>query len=90
MNKGELIEAISVKAEISKKDASKALEAICDSISETLTQGDKISLIGFGTFETRQRASRKGRNPQTGQEVIIPAKKAPVFKASRTLKEAVN
>lgn len=90
MNKGELIEAISVKTNMSKKDSQAALEAICESITESLVNGEKVSLIGFGTFETRTRAQRKGRNPQTGAEVIIPAKKAPVFKASKVLKESVN
>lgn len=90
MNKSELINAMSVKAEISRKEAQQALDAICDSISEALASGDKVSLIGFGTFEVRQRAERKGRNPQTGAEVVIPAKKAPVFKASKTLKESVQ
>lgn len=90
MNKGELIEVISTKTNMSKKDSQAALDAICESISEALTRGDKVSLIGFGTFETRARAQRKGRNPQTGAEVIIPAKKAPAFKASKALKDAVN
>ena len=90
MNKGELIETISAKTKMSKKDSQAALDAICESISEALTKGDKVSLIGFGTFETRARAQRKGRNPQTGAEVIIPAKKAPAFKASKALKDAVN
>ena len=90
MNKGELIEAVSAKTKMSKKDSQAVLDAICESISEALTKGDKVSLIGFGTFETRARAQRKGRNPQTGAEVIIPAKKAPAFKASKALKDAVN
>ena len=90
MNKGELIEAVSAKTKMSKKDSQAVLDAICESISEALTKGDKVSLIGFGTFETRARAQRKGRNPQTGAEVIIPAKKAPAFKASKVLKDAVN
>ena len=90
MNKGELIEAISNKANISKKDSQVALDAICESITQALVQGDKVSLVGFGTFEIRTRAERKGRNPQTGAEVIIPSRKAPVFKASRVLKESIN
>ena len=90
MNKTELIAAIAAKAEISKKDAEKALNAFVGTVEEALTKGEKIQLVGFGTFETRQRAARKGKNPQTGAEVMIPAAKVPVFKAGKALKDTVK
>lgn len=90
MNKTELIETVIEKAEISKKDATKAVEAIFDSISETLKKGDKVQLIGFGNFEVRERAARKGRHPQTGKEIDIPASKVPAFKPGKQLKDMVN
>ncbi len=90
MNKAELISAIAANAEISKKDADKALAAVLDTITDVLAGGGKVQLVGFGTFETRQRAARKGKNPQTGAEVMIPAAKVPVFKAGKALKENVK
>ncbi len=90
MNKAELIAAIAANAELSKKDADKALAAAINTITETLAKGGKVQLVGFGTFETRQRAARKGKNPQTGAEVMIPAAKVPVFKAGKALKENVK
>ena len=90
MNKAELIAAIAAKAEISKKDADKALAAMLATVTEELKAKKKVQLIGFGTFETRQRAARKGKNPQTGAEVKIPAATVPVFKAGKALKETVK
>ena len=90
MNKTELIEKIAVGAELSKADAKKALEATIEAIKNALVEGDKIQLIGFGTFEVKERAARTGRNPQTGKAIEIPASKNPVFKAGKTLKDAVN
>lgn len=90
MNKAELVAAIAANAEISKKDADKALTAALDTITSVLKGGGKVQLIGFGTFETRQRAARKGKNPQTGAEVMIPAASVPVFKAGKALKETVK
>ncbi len=90
MNKAELIAAIAANAEISKKDADKALAAAINTITDILADGGKVQLVGFGTFETRQRAARKGKNPQTGAEVMIPAAKVPVFKAGKALKENVK
>ncbi|MBE7025714.1 MAG: HU family DNA-binding protein [Ruminococcaceae bacterium] len=90
MNKAELITAIAAKAEISKKDADKALAAALDTITDVMKAGGKVQLIGFGTFETRHRAARKGKNPQTGAEVMIPAANVPVFKAGKALKETVK
>lgn len=90
MTKAELIANVAEKAEISKKEAEKVIAATIDSIKEALVKGDKLGIVGFGTFEIRDRASRKGRNPKTGETLDIPASKAPAFKASKTLKEAVN
>ncbi|EOD00349.1 HU family DNA-binding protein [Caldisalinibacter kiritimatiensis] len=91
MNKSELITSIAEKSGLTKKDAESALNAFMKSVEEALTSGDKVQLVGFGTFEVRERKARKGRNPRNPQEVIdIPASKAPVFKAGKTLKEAVN
>ncbi len=90
MNKAELIAAMAQDAEISKKDAEKALAAALGTITDTLAKGGKVQLVGFGTFETRQRAARTGKNPQTGAEVKIPAAKVPVFKAGKVLKETVK
>ena len=89
MNKSELIAALAGKAELSKKDAEKALNAFVDVVNETLAKGEKVQLIGFGTFEVRERAARKGRNPQTGKEIKIKAAKVPAFKAGAALKAAV-
>ena len=91
MNKTELVAAIAKKTELSKKDAEKALKAFTDVVAEELKKGEKIQLVGFGTFETRDRAARQGRNPRNPEEVIsIPASKAPVFKAGKGLKDKVN
>ena len=90
MNKAELITAMSEKAELSKKDAEKALKAFTDVVAEELKKGEKIQLVGFGTFEVSERAARTGRNPQSGKEMKIPASKAPKFKAGKALKDLVN
>lgn len=90
MNKTELVAAIAEQAEISKKDAEKALKAFVDVVSEQLKKGDKVQLVGFGTFEVSERAAREGRNPQTGKTMKIEACKAPKFKAGKALKDAVN
>lgn len=90
MNKPELITTISEKAGLTKKDAGLALESFIDSVIETLSKGDKVQLVGFGTFEVRERAARKGRNPQTQEPMDIPASKAPAFKAGKNLKDVVK
>lgn len=90
MNKTELVDAIASSAEITKTQANKALDAFLEAVTDTLKKGDKVVLIGFGTFETRKRSARKGRNPQTKKEITIPASTAPVFKAGKKLKDAVN
>ena len=90
MTKAELINLIAEKGEYSKKDAEKALSTVIDSIGETLEKGEKISLVGFGTFEVRDRAAKEAINPLTKEPVHVPAKKVPAFKAGKALKEAVN
>ena len=90
MNKTELIAAVAEKAELSKKDAEKAVKAFTDVVTEELVKGEKVQLVGFGTFEVSERAARTGRNPQTGAEMEIPASKAPKFKAGKALKDMVN
>ncbi len=90
MNKTELVEAIAKQAGLSKKDAEKALKAFTDTVGKTLKKGDKVQLVGFGTFEVTKRAARTGRNPQTGAEMKIKASKAPKFKAGKALKDLVN
>lgn len=90
MTKVELVASIAEKADITKKDAEKALSATIDAITEALSSGDKVQLIGFGTFEVRDRAARKGHNPKTGKEIQIPASKSPAFKAGKALKDAVS
>lgn len=90
MNKTELIATIAEQAEISKKDAEKALKAFVDVVTEQLKEGEKVQLVGFGTFEVSERAAREGRNPQTGKTMKIAACKAPKFKAGKALKDAVN
>ena len=90
MNKTEFIAAVAEKAEISKKDSEKALKAFVDVVTEQLKAGDKVQLVGFGTFEVSERAAREGRNPTTGATIKIPASKAPKFKAGKALKDAVN
>ncbi len=90
MNKAELINAVAEKAGLSKKDAELAVNAVIDSITETLAKGDKVQLVGFGGFEVKERAARLGRNPRSGEEIQIPASKMPVFKAGKALKDAVS
>ncbi len=90
MNKTELVAAIAEQTELSKKDAEKALKAFVDVVTEELQKGEKIQLVGFGTFEVTERAAREGRNPLTGATMSIPASKAPKFKAGKALKDAVN
>ena len=90
MNKTEFIAAVAEKAEISKKDSEKALKAFVDVVAEQLKAGDKVQLVGFGTFEVSERAAREGRNPQTGETMTIAACKAPKFKACKALKDAIN
>jgi len=90
MNKAELVVAIAEKTELSKKDSEKALKAFIDVVTEELKKGEKVQLVGFGTFETSERAAREGRNPQTGKTMQIPASTVPRFKAGKALKDAVN
>ena len=90
MNKSELIAAIAAKTGSTKKDAEASLNVFVEVVTETLVKGDKVQLVGFGSFEVRKRAARKGRNPQTKEEIKIPASKAPVFKAGKALKDLVN
>lgn len=90
MNKAELIKSISEKGDITRVDAEKALNAFTESVEEALVNGDKVQLVGFGSFEVRERAERKGRNPQTKKEITIKASKAPVFKVGKALKDMVN
>ena len=90
MNKAELIAAIAAKTGATKKSAEEAVNAFVEVVTETLKQGDKVQLVGFGSFEVIKRAARKGRNPQTKEEIKIPASKAPKFKAGKALKDLVN
>ncbi|NMA95233.1 MAG: HU family DNA-binding protein [Clostridiales bacterium] len=90
MNKSELITAMAEKGDFTKKDAEKALNVFLETVTEALAREERVQLVGFGTFEVRHRAERKGRNPQTREEITIPASKAPVFKAGKTLKDTVN
>ncbi|NLO88791.1 MAG: HU family DNA-binding protein [Clostridia bacterium] len=90
MNKSELISAVAEKADLTKKDAEKAVNALFKSIEEALARNDKVQLVGFGTFEIKERAARVGRNPRTGEEIKIPATRVPSFKAGKALKEAVS
>ena len=90
MNKSELVSAMAEAAGITKGEADKALDAFTDTVTETLKKGDKVSLVGFGTFSTSERAARKGRNPQTGAEIQIAARTVPKFKAGKGLKDALD
>jgi len=90
MNKAELIAALAEKTGETKKSAEATLNAFVEVVTKALTKGDKVQLVGFGSFEVRKRAARKGRNPQTKEEIKIPASKAPVFKAGKAFKDAVN
>ena len=89
MNKTELIAAIAAKSNLTKKDSELALTAALEAITEALVEGDKVQLIGFGTFETKKREAREGRNPRTGETIKVPASKAPVFKVGKALKDKV-
>ena len=89
MKKTELVAAVAAKAEISKKDADAAVAAVIDSITEALKTGDKVQLVGFGTFEVKERAERQGLNPRTKETITIPAAKVPAFKAGKAFKEAI-
>ena len=89
-NKAELVERVAVKTNLTKKDVTAAVEALFQSVEEFLAEGEKVQVIGFGTFEVRDRAARKGRNPQTGEEIEIKATKVPGFKAGKALKDAVK
>jgi DNA-binding protein HU-beta len=89
LNKQELVASVAEKADLTKKDAEKAINAVIDSIKAALHNGDKVSLVGFGTFEVRTRAARSGRNPQTGAAIKIPAGKVPAFRPGKELKESV-
>ena len=90
MNKAELIAAMAEKAELSKKDSEKALKAFIDVVTDELVKGEKIQLVGFGTFEVSERPAREGRNPQTGETMEIKASKTPKFKAGKALKDIIN
>ena len=90
MNKAELVAAMAEKTQLSKKDAEAALKAFTEVVAEELKKGEKIQLVGFGTFEVSERAARTGRNPQTGKEMTIAAAKAPKFKAGKALKDSLN
>jgi len=90
MNKTELVAAVAAKAELSKKDAEAAVKAVVDSIAEALADGDKVALVGFGTFDVKTRAARTGKNPRTGEKIEIPESKVPSFKAGSALKDAVK
>ena len=90
MNKAELINSVAATAEVSKKEAEAVITATLDAITAALKDGDKVTLVGFGTFEVRERPERKGRNPQTGAEITIEASKLPAFKAGKALKDAVQ
>lgn len=90
MNKTELVAAVAAKAELSKKDAEAAVSATVEAITEALADGEKVALVGFGTFDVKERAARTGLNPRTKEKIEIPASKAPAFKAGKALKDAVN
>ncbi len=90
MNKSELIDAIADTSELTKADAGRALDGFLGAVTEALSNGDSVALVGFGTFAVKERAERKGRNPQTGAEITIKAAKIPSFKAGKSLKDAVN
>jgi DNA-binding protein HU-beta len=90
LTKAELIDKVAKDTKLTKKDFDKAIDTVIGVISSSLAKGDKVQLVGFGSFEVRKRAARKGRNPQSGKEINIPARKVPVFKAGKALKEAVG
>ena len=90
MNKTELVAAVATKADLSKKDAEAAVKAVLDAVTEALADGEKVALVGLGTFEVKERAARTGKNPRTGEAIEIPASKVPSFKAGAALKNAVK
>lgn len=90
MNKTDLVNTVAEKTELSKKDAAKAVDAVFETVMDSLSEGEKVQIIGFGNFEVRERKARKGRNPQTGEEIQIPASKVPAFKAGKALRDAVR
>lgn len=90
MNKTELVAAVAEETKLSKKDSQKAVNAVLETITDELEKGEKVTLVGFGTFEVRNRAERQGRNPVTGETITIPASKSPAFKAGKGLKDRVN
>jgi DNA-binding protein HU-beta len=90
MNKTELINKVAELSELTKKDATKAVDAVFEAIGDALKEGDKVQIIGFGNFEVRERSARKGRNPQTGAEIEIPASKVPAFKPGKVLKDGIK
>jgi DNA-binding protein HU-beta len=90
MNKSDLIAKVAESSELSKKDATKAVEAVFEAITEALQSGDKVQLVGFGNFEVRERSARKGRNPQTGDEIEIAASKVPSFKPGKALRDVIQ
>jgi len=90
MNKTDLVNAVAEASDLSKKDAGKAVDAVFETVMDTLKSGEKVQIIGFGNFEVRDRAARKGRNPQTGEEIQIPASKVPAFRAGKALRDAVK
>jgi len=90
MNKGEFVDAVAAKGEMSKADASNAVDAVLDAVTEAMKQGDQVTLVGFGTFLVRKREARTGRNPRTGEPLQIKASNVPSFKAGKALKDAVN
>jgi DNA-binding protein HU-beta len=90
MNKTELVQAVSERTELSRKDASEVVEAVFEVITEALANGEKVQLVGFGNFEIRERAARKGRNPQTGEVIDIAASRVPAFGAGKTLREGIR
>ncbi len=90
MNKTDLVAAVATKAELSKKDADAAVKAVLEAVTEALADGDKVALVGFGTFDVKKRAARTGKNPRTGESIKIAAAKVPTFKAGAALKDAVK
>lgn len=90
MTKADLIAAVAEKSGFSRKDSEKALNAVIASITDALTSGDKVQIVGFGTFEVRERAAKEATNPRTKEKIKVPAKKAPAFKAGKALKDAVD
>ena len=90
MNKSELVDLVAGKTDLTKKDTKEAIDGVFSAIKDSLSKGEKVQLVGFGSFEVRSRAARKGRNPQTGQEMRIPARKVPAFRAGKSLKDAVD